>query len=140
MGIHPFPMVVETQPDALTEARRDMWLWAEPIIADCAAEWYARTSPDGLAASVMARKHCRLWRSVIHDQPASIPEISEDLRRAGQKFGLRPNFIEQVNAAVLEELVDVVLRRFRASRTATRTFSLVLMSATSCFGTARAAA
>ena len=137
--MHPFP-VYEAAVDALTEARRDMWLWAELVIADCANDHYDRALSDRLASGIMARKHSRLWQTVIHDQPDSVSLITEELYRAAVTFGLDRKFVDDTNGAILEELVDIVLCRFRASRTATKTFSLVLMSATSCLGTARVAA
>ena len=48
--------------------------------------------------------------------------------------------IDDVNDVILEELVDIVMSRYRASRNMIKTCSLVLMSATSCLGTVRAAA
>lgn len=117
-----------------------MWLWAEPVIADCASEWYGRILPNRFALSIMARKQCSLWRAVIHDQAASVPLVSEELRRTAASFGLDQAALDDVNAVILEELVDIVLCRFRASKNATKTFSLVLMSATSCLGPMRAAA
>lgn len=139
MGLHPFSMF-EAQTDVLVEARRDMWLWAEPIIVDRAVEAYDVGLDNKVASNIMARKHCRLWRAVIQDQPGDLPSASSELRLAGEKFGIDPKVVDEINSAVLEELVDVVLCRYRSSRTAARTFSMVLMSATSSLGALRAAA
>ena len=139
MGVHPFSLF-DSQSDALVDARREMWLWAEPIIVDRALEAYDVGLSNRVASNIMARKHCRMWRAVIQDQPRDVQGASEELQQTGAKFGVEAQVIDDVNAAVLEELVDVVLCRYRSSRSAARTFSMVLMSATSCLGALRAAA
>ncbi len=142
MGIHSFHFIsiVDTQSEDMTEARRDMWLWAEPVIADCAADIYDRSLPNRLASNIMAKKHCRLWRAVIHDQPDALPELEVDLRRTSEKFGLDAALQHEVDTILFEELVDIVLSRYRGSRRTTKAFSRLLISARSCLGTARAAA
>ena len=142
MGIHSFHpfSITDTQTEDMTEARRDMWLWAEPVIADCAADVYDRSLPNRLASNIMARKHCRLWRAVIHDQADTVAELEVDLRRTSEKFGLDATLRHEVNTILFEELVDIVLSRYRGSRRKTKAFSRLLISARSCLGPARAAA
>lgn len=139
MGLHAFS-AFEAKPDSLADARRELWIWAEPVIADCASDWYGRVVADGFSASLLVRKHCRLWRSVILDQPAARLGANDDLRRCAGALGLDAGAVDGLNDAIVEELVDIVLCRFRASRSATKTFSMVLMSATSSLGAHRAAA
>jgi hypothetical protein len=139
MGFHSFDSV-ETKSETLIEARRDMWAWAEPIIADRAADAYQRHLPDGVGAMVLARKQCRLWRNIIHDQTSAAALVTHELRRASLSFGLDQEVTEDVNNDILEELIDIILCRYRASRNSTKTFSMILMAATSCLGAVRAAA
>ena len=139
MGLHPLSLF-DAQSDELVEARREMWLWAEPIIVDRALEAYDVGLSNRVASNILARKHCRLWRAVIQDQPGDVEGVSGELRQTGEKFGVDRRVIDEVNNTVLEELVDIVLCRYRSSRHAARTFSMVLMSATSCFGALRAVA
>ena len=139
MGIHPEFTLSDRRSGNLDEARRTMWLWAEPIIIDRAVEVYGRIL-DEAGTVVLARKHCRLWRNVLLDQPSAVALIMDELRRAEVNLGLPEALIDDVNDVILEELVDIVMSRYRASRNMVKTFSLVLMSATSCLGTVRAAA
>ncbi len=139
MGIHPDFSPSDRRAGNLDEARRTMWLWAEPIIIDRAVEVYGRAL-DEASTVVMARKHCRLWRNVLLDQPSAVAFIMDELRRSEVNLALADGLIDDVNDVILEELVDIVMSRYRASRTMIKTFSLVLMSATSCLGTVRAAA
>ncbi len=139
MGFHPEFSSFDRRSADLDEARRTMSLWAEPIIIDRAVEVYARVV-DEAGTVAMARKHCRLWRVVLSGQTAAVSPVMEEMRRASDSLGLTDELIDDVNDVILEELVDIVTSRYRASRNAMKTFSLVLMSATSSLGTARAPA
>ena len=139
MGIHPEFSPSDRQSGNLDDARRTMWLWAEPIIIDRAVEVYGRIL-DEAGTVALARKHCRLWRNVLLDRAFAVAPIMDELRRTEADLGLREALVDDVNDVILEELVDIVMSRYRASRNMIKTFSLVLMSATSCLGTVRAAA
>lgn len=139
MGVHPELSSFDRRSTNLCEARRTMWTWAEPIIVDRAVEVYGR-AVHSAGTVMMARKHCGLWRNVLQEQPAAVPAIKEELRRAADSLGLAEDLVDAVDEAILEELVDIVMSRYRSSRNTIKACSLVLMSATSRLGTARLAA
>ena len=139
MGIHPEFTSFDRRSADLDEARHTMWLWAEPIVIDRAVEVYARMV-DEAGTVAMARKHCRLWRSILSGQPPSVAPLVDEMRRAAGSLGLGDALVDDANDVILEELVDIVMSRYRTSRHAMKTFSLILMAATSCLGTARPAA
>lgn len=139
MGYHPEFASFHRLSADLGEARRTMWLWAEPIIIDRAVDVYARIL-DEAGTVAMARRHCRLWRVVLDDQVGTTAAAMEEVRRAADSLGLSDSVIDGVNDVILEELVDIVMSRYRASRNNAKTFSIVLMSATSCLGTLRSVA
>ncbi|MGI4769959.1 MAG: hypothetical protein ACRYGP_33440 [Janthinobacterium lividum] len=116
-----------------------MWLWAEPIIIDRALEVYGRIL-DEPGTVGMARRHCRLWRVVLGNQIGTTASAMDEVRRAAGSLDLPMDVVDEVNDVILEELVDIVMSRYRASRNSAKTFSMVLMSATSCLGRVRAAA
>ena len=136
MGIHPEFSSFDRRSANLDEARRTMWQWAEPIVIDRAVESYARVV-DEAGTVAMARKQCRLWRVVLSNHPATVSTALDDLRRAADSLGLADGLVDETNDLILEELVDIVTCRYRSSRNTIRTFSLVLMGATSCLGMAR---
>ncbi|MBE7220506.1 MAG: hypothetical protein INR64_18715 [Caulobacteraceae bacterium] len=136
MGIHPEFTSFDRRAANLDEARRTMWQWAEPIVIDRAVESYARTV-DEAGTVAMARRHCRLWRVVLFNHPATVAAALDELHRAAAGLGLPDALVEDTNDLILEELVDIVTTRYRSSRNTIRTFSLVLMAATSCLGMAR---
>jgi hypothetical protein len=136
MGIHPEFSSFDRRSANLDGARRTMWQWAEPIVIDRAVESYARMI-DEAGTVAMARRHCRLWHAVLFTHPATVAAALEDLRRAADSLGISDASMDETNDLILEELVDIVTSRYRSSRNTIRTFSLVLMAATSCLGMAR---
>lgn len=137
MGIHPEFSSFDRRSADLDEARRRMWQWAEPIVIDRAVESYARTV-DEAGTVAMARRHCRLWRIVLFNDASAVAAALDDLRRAADSLGLPDALVDDTNDLILEEIVDIVTSRYRSSRNSIRTFSLVLMAATSCLGMAGA--
>lgn len=136
MGFHSEFPSSDRRTASLDEARRTMWLWAEPIIIDRAVDVYAGVV-DEAGTVAMARKHCRLWRLVLFGQPTAVMPVKEEMRRSAFALGLPDALIDETNDVILEELVDIVMSRYRASRNSAKTFSMVLMSATSCLGGVR---
>lgn len=138
MGFHFDTFVSE--PDAQADARRDMWGWAEPVIVDRAALAYEVLLADPVAGLLMARKHRRLWRTLLQDDHAAVTIVRGELYRTARNLRLEAQAVEAVDEAILDELMDIVLCRFRASRTETKTFTLLLVAANSALTAARAAA
>lgn len=136
MGVHPEFSSFDRRTADLDAARRAMWQWAEPIVIDRAVESYVRTV-DEAGTVAMARKHCRLWQVVLFNSSTTVMAGLDDLRRAAASLGLPDVLVDDTNDHILEELVDIVTSRYRSSRNTIRTFSLVLMAATSCLSTAR---
>ena len=136
MGFHPEFSSFDHRSADLDDARRTMWLWAEPIIIDRAVEVYARLV-DEAGTVAMARRHCRLWRSVLFEPPSAVSPVMVELRRAASSLSLGETLVDEVDDVIVEELVDIVMSRYRSSRTAIKTFSMVLMSATSRLGSMR---
>lgn len=136
MGFHTASSAFARRGSDLDEARRTLWLWAEPIIIDRAVESYVRLL-DEVGTVAVARKHCRLWRSVLFDAPSAVPALLDDLRDTVEGLGLSGSFVDDSNDVILEELVDIVAGRHRTSRNAMKTYSLVLIAATASLGGAR---
>ena len=138
MGFHPDASAFQSRSTDLVEARRAMWVWAEPIIIDRAIGIYARLVDDA-GTVAMARRHCRLWRNILFDQPCAVAPARAEMGRTADSLGLAASAVDGADDAILDELVDVVMSRYRSSRNAIKTFSLVLMAANSSLSVARAA-
>lgn len=119
--------------------RHELLEWAEPIIADRVYDFYS-VATEERDADAMAVKHCQLWRNVILAQSASVAVSRKDLRRLGTNLGLPLAFMDAVDQEVMEELLDIVLTRYQASRSQSKRFSLLLMAVANDLGAARATA
>ena len=63
--------------------------------------------------------------------------IRHDLHDNLERAGVETDVVEDIDQDVMEELMDVVFKRFRASREMAKGFSLVLLSAASHMGASR---
>ena len=138
MGFHPDAATFQARLSELLEARRAMWLWAEPVVIDRAVAFYGNLV-DESGTVAMARRHCRLWRNILFDQPSAVSPTRTEMARTADGLGIAASVIDDADDAILEELVDIVMGRYRSSRNTIKTFSLVLMAANSSLSAARAA-
>ncbi|MDX7952506.1 hypothetical protein P7D22_15155 [Lichenihabitans sp. Uapishka_5] len=116
-------------PDLLHDLRSEMAVWAEPVIADTVSDGYADRSLGSASHALLSIHHRRLWRALILDQRGTAERIWLDLERDLQRAGLDPDVTEEINAAVLDELMDIVFCRFSSSRHKARGFGRVLLGA-----------
>ena len=130
-----------TQQDAARDASLDragILQWAEPLIADRLRDIYF----DAVSfqhAYHLAAHHRQLWRSALLGGSPAVSTTRQSLRELGKTAGLATDFIEAVDQAILEELLEVVLLRSQVSRHQCRQHSLVLIAVAADLGAARAA-
>ena len=130
MSRNPAPIFSRIPPELAGGAiRHEMATWAEPVIADCIAVLYRGCVLSAPLGSLLAIHHRRLWRALLLDQRADAERIWLDLERDLLRAGLDREITEEIDAAVLDELMDIVLARYRSSREKVRAFSRVLLGA-----------
>ena len=125
----PPPPPAGLPPDFTGSLRHEMATWAEPVIADCIAEVYGGYTLNASLASLLAIHHRRLWRALLLDQRSTAERIWVDLERDLARAGLDREITDEIDAAVLDELMDIVFARYRSSRDTVRAFSRVLLAA-----------
>jgi hypothetical protein len=123
--------------DPLLDLRRDMIVWAEPVIADRIWEAYRDRRVAAASRSIVAVHHRRLWRALILHKFGLAQQIRGDLVRDLAQAGLSGEAMAEIDNDVMEELMDIVFRRFRSSREVAKGFSLVLLAAASNIGASR---
>ena len=126
--------------DYQTLDRREMIAWAEPVIADRVVDCYQRGAPGCDTAGGIMLRHRELWRSILLGQSSTVPVSRRELQRLGSTAGMPSGFFESVDQQIMEELFDIVLARYHASRASARRFGLILMAASAHLGAAREAA
>ena len=137
MGFHPDAASFQARSLDLVDARRAMWLWAEPVIIDRGIDIYSRLV-DNAGTVALARRHCRLWRNILLDQPDAVAPSRAETVRTAEALGLGSSTADDADDVILEDLVDVVMGRYRSSRNDMKAFSRVLMAANSSLAAARA--
>ena len=112
-------------------------VWAEPVIADCIGEAYGDYELGAAFRSLISTHHRRLWRALILENRPLIEQVRDELTRDLLRVGIHADVVEDIDNSIMEELMDIVFKRFRSSREAAKGFSLVLLSAASNIGASR---
>lgn len=121
----------------MNEQCREMMIWAEPIIADRIWESYREHQVGAAARSLLAVHHRRFWRALILGKMETAEELRGELLLGLAQAGIPGVIAAEIDNDVMEELMDIVFTRFRASRDTMRDLSRVLLAAASNIGAAR---
>jgi hypothetical protein len=119
------------------ELRRELMNLAEPIIADRIIEGYRDFDLDGSRIRFLSAQHRRLWRAILLEHRGIMGSLYGELREELRASGMRTEVAEQIDQAVFEELVEIVLRRFRSSNEKAKQCSMILLNAASFIGASR---
>jgi hypothetical protein len=112
--------------------------WSEPLIADVVFAAYGRRFGRDTDVSVgLARRHCRLWRNLFHNEAVGVRHAQGDLMKAAAAAGLRVEDVESVDGAIFDELIDIILRRSQSSRETARSDGVTLVRAAAALGAFR---
>ena len=93
---------------------------------------------DGAAA--LASLHCRLWRRLLNGETTDARRLRDLLLREAGAQQLAVQTLDAVDATVMEELLEVVMRRSQSSRVAAHSDGMTLIRAASSLGEIRSAA
>jgi hypothetical protein len=100
--------------------------WSESIIADVLRRAYPRSQSRSVNDR-LALRHLYFWKSLIFGSEAVSHKDRHALALAAIDAGLDPAVLADIDQAVLSELLDVVLLRFRGQREA-RQYHLMLLA------------
>ena len=129
------PQVREFTPplslDPLADLRRELMNWAEPIIADRILDGYRRVVESDADARYLSGQHRRLWRAILLEKRSILEILRQELCDDLIKAGLDRDVGDVIDHGVIEELIDIVLKRFRSSNERIKGFSMVLLGAAS---------
>lgn len=117
--------------DPLAELRRELMNWAEPVIADRILEAYRRHDLGIEWTRTLAGHHRRLWRAIILEKRGMMETMRHELLDDIARVGLASDVADLVDQNVIEELIDIVLKRFRTSGERVKGFSMILLGAAS---------
>ncbi len=121
------------------ELRRELMNLAEPIIADRIIEGYREYDIDIARLRFLSAQHRRLWRAILLEHREIMGSLYSELHDELLATGMDADIADQIDQSVFEELVEIVLRRFRSSNEKAKQCSMILLGAASFIGASRGA-
>ena len=118
--------------------RDELTEWSQPLIVDQINHFYfTRLSRQPALARELAIEHYRVWRLVLRDQPDAAREMRAHLADTAASAGIEPGVLDDVDRAVLDELMDVVVSRFRRTPYIARSYGITLLDTATSLAQAR---
>ena len=85
--------------------------WSEPLIADFIYSAYEHCFGGRTPASeALGSRHCRLWRNLLNEEQTVAVYLRRELLKAAAAERLPISTVDAIDAAVLDSLLDVLMR------------------------------
>ena len=109
----------------------DIMLWAEPMVRDRIGFFWERATRNPDHARAIAEQHWRVWRCALSGLPHGATANRRDLATLIRAAGLAPDTVEIGDEAVIDEIAEVIVARFRRSPLKAKDYTkaLVLVAA-----------
>lgn len=105
----------------------EILLWAEPLARDrLSACWNALASESG-AGKALADLHWRAWRCALSNLQHGAAASRRDLAVMTRGAGIPADAIEQADEAVIDEIAEVIVARFRRSPALAKDYTKALV-------------
>ncbi len=125
----------------LQAVRDELIEWSQPLIIDQINRFYFRrlfhNAPE---ARELAIHHYRVWRHILREEMDEATRLRTKLNARAAEVGLAPGALDDVDRAVLDELMDVVVSRFRRTPQVARSYGVTLLDTATSLARARLAA
>ena len=118
--------------------RADLAEWSAPLIADCLDFAYPKhCEANEQFVAVCKRQHRRVWLSSLSNEAGKAAEERRRLGSFAKLSNVGADVIEAIDQIILDELTEVVSRRYRSSPARSRDYFRVLIEATSILAQTR---
>lgn len=114
--------------------------WSGPVIYDRLRLAYNSHVSDPFVAIHLAKAHARVWRALLSSDLAAFELHRADLLLLLVQQGLTLDHLTEADTETMDELLDIVIARFRRSPRASRGYHIALMQLASFLTPAQAAA
>ena len=122
----------------LQSIRDDLLEWSQPLIVDQINQFYfQRLAKSADEARKLAIEHYRVWRLVLRDEMQAATALRAHLVSTAAAAGIQASVLDEVDRAVLDELMDVVVSRFRRTPYIARSYGLTLLDTATNLARAR---
>jgi hypothetical protein len=102
--------------------------WSEPVIFDRLVDAYRARLGPGSSPWGLARMHARTWRALISGDMPKYEALRWDLTQALDEAHLNIDDVADADAAILNELLDVVMTRYQRSMRTAKGYHLALIA------------
>jgi hypothetical protein len=123
-------------------ARDELLEWSQPLIIDQINQaYFGRFQQVPGIARELAIEHYRIWRHVLRGELQAAAQLRRHLIGNALSAGIQVAVLDEIDRAVLDELMDVVVSRFRRTPHIARSYGMTLLdTATNLARTRQAAA
>ncbi len=123
---------------ALQSIRSELIEWSQPLIVDQINHFYFyRLTHTISVARDLSIQHYRVWRHVLRDEMQQATDLRAGLVETAERAGMTSAMLDEVDRAVLDELMDVVVCRFRRTPNIARSYGLTLLDTATSMARAR---
>ncbi len=123
---------------ALQSIRAELIEWSQPLIVDQINHFYFRRLTHAVTvARDLSIQHYRVWRHVLRDEMQLAADLRANLTEIAERAGVTGAMLDEVDRAVLDELMDVVVSRFRRTPNIARSYGLTLLDTATNMARAR---
>lgn len=105
----------------------DILQWAEPLVRDRLAAAWGRVACEADVRAALCDLQWRAWRSALSNLPYSAAACRRELGERAKAAALPPETIEEGDEAVIDELADVIVSRFRRSPALAKNYTKALV-------------
>jgi hypothetical protein len=118
-------------------ARRELADWSQPIVVDFLYDLYAsRLGAGHHSLRVLSLSQGRMWRFVLLGENEKMAAARKEVVGLARLAGLKKIVVDEVDQAVLLELMDVIVCRFLRTPALARSYSRIVLSAATSLATA----
>lgn len=125
----------------LQAVRDELIEWSQPLIIDQINRFYFRhLFHDAPEARELAIQHYRVWRHILRDEMQDAIRLRVSLAKRAAAANLSPSALDEADRAVLSELMDVIVSRFRRTPQIARSYGVTLLDTATSLARARLSA
>jgi hypothetical protein len=104
----------QVPPDQKNRAA-EILAWAEPMVRDRISFFWSEATRSPDAARAIAEQHWRVWRCALSGLPHGAAANRKELMILVRGAALTIATLEQGDEAVIDEIAEVIVARFRRS-------------------------
>lgn len=92
----------------------DVLGWCQPVISDVVRQYYASIrSLQAGSVDELVQIHVQSWMALVAGDNAKADALQEQVFRLAAQSNVAERIVDAANAAVLSEITDIIVTRFR---------------------------